>query len=227
MKIEYRFVFANGQEEHFAVRLDPETLAYLPDASAEPPAWTRLENQKCRICPLKEADSPHCPVAVNLEPVLSKFVDHLSYENVDVVVGTEAREYRKKISLQKGISAIFGLIMATSGCPVLDKLRPMVLTHLPLADIEETRYRAISMYLFAQFFRERKGLPPDWNLKGLGKIYADIGALNRDFIRRLHTIEMKDANFNALVGLDCFCLSSEGVMTRSLDKLERLFQSYL
>jgi hypothetical protein len=227
LRIQYRFLFADGQEESFDLRLDSETLAYESDQAAAPPEWTRLENHKCRNCPLDVEEHPHCPVARNLAPVISRFVDRISFEEVDVAVATAAREYRKRIPLQKGISAIFGLIMATSGCPVLDKLRPMAYSHLPLADLGETRYRAISMYLTAQYLRARKGLSADWEMKGLGRIYDDIGLVNRDFINRLRSIDMQDANFNAVVSLDCFCLSGEDVLSRSLDKLERIFQSYL
>ena len=227
MQITYRFVFADGKEESFAMNFDPETMAYVSDVSAPAPEWTRLENSQCRNCPLKKDEDPHCPVARNLAPVISRFVDRISFEEADTVVSTEAREYRKRISLQRSVAAIFGLIMATSGCPVLDKLRPMAFNHLPLADMRETRYRAISMYLFAQYFRERKGLRAEWDLKGLEKIYADIGIVNLDFIERLRAIDMEDANFNALAGLNCFVLGDEAIMSRSLDKLEKIFQSYL
>jgi hypothetical protein len=227
MQIAYRFIFADGKDESFVMRFDPETMAYLPDAGAPPPDWARLEANQCRNCPLKTADEPYCPVARNLAPVIVRFADRISHEEVEVVVVTEAREYRKRISLQRGIAAIFGLIMATSGCPVLDKFRPMAFTHLPLSEMAETRYRAITMYLSAQYFRRRKGLTADWELKGLEKIYAEVGIVNMDFIKRLRTIDMQDANFNALAGLDCFRLGDAASMTRSLDKLEHIFQSYL
>jgi hypothetical protein len=227
MQIAYRFVFADGKEESFAMDFDAETMAYKPASNEPPPEWARLESNKCRNCPLKEADSPFCPVAKNLAPVIARFADRISFEEVDVVVTTPAREYRKRISLQRGIAAIFGLVMATSGCPVLDKLRPMAFTHLPLADMGETKYRAITMYLFAQYFRARKGLPADWDLKGLEAIYTEIGAVNQDFIRRLRDIDMQDANYNGIAGLDCFCIGDDTVMTYSLDKLERIFAPYL
>ena len=226
MQIKYRFIFADGKEEAFEMHLD-EALSYQADTDAAPPEWTHLSNNKCHNCPLNEKDNPQCPVARNLAPVLARFVDRISFEKIDLIVTTEAREYRKSISLQRGISAIFGLIMVTSGCPVLDKLRPMAFTHLPMAALEETRYRAISMYLLAQYFRARKGLSADWELKGLEKIYGEIGIVNRDFVSRLHTINMQDANYNAVVSLDCFCLGNASVMTRSLEKLERIFQPYL
>jgi hypothetical protein len=227
MQIAYRFVFDDGKEESFAMDFDPETMAYRPGGAVAPSEWARLENGKCRNCPLKEADSPYCPVARNLAPVIERFADRISFEEVEVVVSTPSREYRKRTSLQRGIAAIFGLIMATSGCPVVDKLRPMAFTHLPLAEMGETRYRAITMYLFAQYFRDRKGLPADWELKGLEETYTAVGIVNQDFIKRLRAIDMKDANYNALAGLDCFCLGDAAIMSISLDKLERIFQSYL
>lgn len=206
---------------------DAETMAYQPALKGPPPEWARLESNKCRNCTLKEADSPYCPVARNLAPVVERFAERISFEEVEVVVTTQAREYRKRISLQRGIAAIFGLIMATSGCPIVDKLRPMAFTHLPIAEMGETRYRAITMYLLAQYFRTRKKLPADWELTGLEEIYTNVGIVNRDFVRRLREIDMQDANYNALAGLDCFCLGDDAIMSISLEKLERIFASYL
>jgi len=227
MQITYRFVFSDGKQESFAMDFDEKTMAYKPEASSPPPEWARLESNKCRGCTLKEAESPFCPVARSLAPVIERFAQHISFEEADVVVTTPAREYRKRISLQRGVAAIFGLIMATSGCPVLDKLRPMAFTHLPFADMGETKYRSITMYLFAQYARARKGLPADYELKGLEEIYTAVGQVNQDFIKRLRDIDMQDANFNALAGLDCFCISDDTVLAFSVDKLERIFASYL
>ncbi len=227
MMINYRFKFPDGQEDAFAVDIDAATLAYQAPADATPPEWTALGNHQCGNCPLKAEASPRCPVAVNLAPAIDRFLNRLSYEDVEVWVTTPAREYHKRLSLQKAVSGLFGLIMASSGCPILDKLRPMTLTHLPFAEVEETRYRTISMYLFAQFFRARKGLSADWDLSGLEKIEGDIGQVNRDFVERLRSLPMKDANLNAIVSLDCFLLPTAALMSRSLQKLERIFTPYL
>jgi hypothetical protein len=225
--IQYRLTFDDGKEEVFSVKLDTDTMAYQVDESLAPPEWARLDNRKCGNCTLRSETSPYCPVARNLAPVIERFVDRISFEEVDLSVTVPAREYRGRVALQKAIGAIFGLVMATSGCPVLDKLRPMASTHLPMAEMGETRYRAISMYLMAQFLRARKGLAAEWDMKGLEKIYDDIGEVNRDFIARLRDIRMEDANFNAIVGLDCFRMSSDAIITRSLDKLELIFRPYL
>ena len=225
--IQYRLAFPDGQEEVIDVKLDPDTMAFLPDESAAPPEWARLENRQCSNCTLRADASPYCPVARNLAPVIDRFVNRISFEEVEFTVKVPAREYRGRVALQKAVGAIFGLIMATSGCPVLDKLRPMASTHLPLAEMGETRYRAISMYLTAQFLRARKGLSAEWDLKGLELIYEQIGEVNRYFIARLRAIKMEDANLNAIIGLDCFRMTSDAVVSRSLDKLELIFKPYL
>lgn len=227
MRINYRFKFADATEDAFAVELDPATSLYQAPAGATPPAWAALGNHQCGNCPLKAESSPNCPVAANLAPAIERFFNRLSYEDVEVWVTTPAREYHKSVSLQKAVSGLFGLIMSTSGCPILDKLRPMTLTHLPFAEMEETRYRTISMYLFAQFFRAKKGLTPDWDLGGLEKIEGDIAQVNRDFSARLRSLPMEDANLNAVISLDCFLMPTAAMLGRSLQKLERIFAPYL
>jgi len=63
LQITYRFDFDDGKKESFAMDFDAETMAYRSGTDAPPPEWARLESNKCRNCPLKEADSPYCPVA--------------------------------------------------------------------------------------------------------------------------------------------------------------------
>ena len=111
MEFEYRFIYTNGAEETFKIALDAQSLSYLPPGGGAPPAWTALENHQCTNCPLNKAESPHCPVARNLAPMITRFFERISFEEVDVVVKNENREYRKRVSLQKGISALFGLVI--------------------------------------------------------------------------------------------------------------------
>ena len=53
------------------------------------------------------------------------------------------------------------------------------------------------MYLLAQFFRQRRGETPDWELQELSRSYDDIHRVNRAFAKRLASIQEKDANRNA------------------------------
>lgn len=117
--------------------------------------------------------------------------------------------------------------MVTSGCPVLDKLRPMARFHLPFANTEETVYRALSMYALAQYFRHKKGDEADWNFEGLKKIYRDINRLNIDFAKRLHNDSMSEATTNALTSLDCFAQEIDFSLSEEmLEEIEVLFESY-
>jgi hypothetical protein len=121
-----------------------------------------------------------------------------------------------------------GLYMVTSGCPILNKLRPMVHTHLPFATIDETTFRVTGMYLLAQYFVQQRGRTPDWNLRQLVHLCEEVASVNQAFARRLLSINPKDASLNALAALDCFTLSTAFSIGRDqLRDLEPLFQAYL
>ena len=147
---------------------------------------------------------------------------------VDIEITTEARKYVKHTSLQSGISSLIGIYMVTSGCPVMDKLRPMVRTHLPFATGEETMYRALSMYLLAQYFVYKRGQRPDWDLENLAEIYEEIRSVNKSFCQRLSGAHIKDAILNAVVVLNWFAeLTDISPRTKNLAEIERLFHAYL
>jgi hypothetical protein len=226
--ITYKFRLENGTEKEFSVRLSTPGLRQEIDVRAVAPAWTKLEHQQCPNCPLKPADSPRCPVAVSLIDVVEFFKDHPSYEVVQVKIDSEVREFSGTKSLQAVLSSLMGLHMATSGCPVLDALRPMVFTHLPFSTMEETLFRVMSMYLVAQFLRARRGQAPDWELKNLVRMYEDIYAVNVAFIRRIQSINPKDASLNAVANLDCFgAFTRFSLEKKSLEQLEALYEAYL
>ncbi|MCX5795491.1 MAG: hypothetical protein NTY77_08375 [Elusimicrobia bacterium] len=228
MNISYRFRLQGGAEIRFALRLDPETLGLIPAEDGPPPEWTRLGNRQCPHCPLSEDRHPYCPIARNLAGVIREFAPRISFEEADISIATDARQFRRRAPLDNGISGLIGIVMVTSGCPHLDKLRPMVYSHLPFASTSETSYRAISMYLLAQYLRRQRGLEPDWSLAGLVRIYEAVSLVNRHFVERLRTIKMLDASLNAIVKLDCFATLTAGIITaQSLAGVERLFQGYL
>jgi hypothetical protein len=226
MKFSYRFQLKGGEESLFDLSLDPQSLALGPGAG-EPPDWARLGNKQCPNCPLSAERCPFCPVARNLAPVIAEFACRISFEEADISIVTESREYRRRAPLQNGISSLIGLVMVTSGCPHLDKLRPMVYTHLPFASTEETTYRAVSMYLLAQYLRRQRGLAPDWELSGLVTLYEAVSVVNKHFVERLKTIKLEDASLNAVVKLDCFAaMTATLVAAQSLSGVEKLFQPY-
>lgn len=223
----YRFTFANGALKEFTLHLDAETLALITPPRPLP-EWTRLGFRQCPNCPLKEEESPHCPVAVGLVDIVDAFQDRKSHEAVQVLVESKDRIYAKHTSLQTAASSLIGMYMTTAGCPILDRLRPMVDTHLPFMSSAETTYRMLSMYLVAQYFRSKHGLPADWNLEGLTKLLAEIATVNQAFCQRLNAIPMKDASVNALVILST--LGDEArfsLVEHDLEKLERIFKNLM
>lgn len=228
ISIKYIFEMPDGQSLEFLVLLDPINLDYQTINTKEPAAWTDHSYYTCNECPLSKSGLPRCPVAVNLQDIVDAFSDSVSYEKVNITIETDERQYSKnQVSMQSGLSSILGIIMVTSGCPSLDYLRPMAKTHLPFATIGESIYRAISMYLVAQFTRNRNGLEPDWSLDGLKQIYSQIDKINMSMVKRLQAATAQDASLNAVVILDSFAKMIPLTIGGTIKELEQLFWPYL
>ncbi len=229
LEIAYKFSSGNGRKVEFSIQLDSETLAYSSDAERKYPAWTRLDYEpQCTNCQLINKNMEYCPIAVNLVDVVHVFKDTLSYETVDCEVTTNERTYYKRnIQIQSALSSLLGIIMVTSGCPALDKLRPMVKFHLPFASIEETIYRAASMYLLAQYFRMKHDLKTDLDLKGLIAVYQEIDQINARLCKRIRCATNQDASLNAVVVLDVFAKMVPISVEDTLLSFNSLFVQYL
>ena len=226
LRIRYKFQFENGEEKLFDVLLNEQTLQVVQSSTASNPEWTKLKYHQCTNCPLKD-DVAYCPIAVNIAHLIDEFKFSTSYDKTWVVVETPERTYAQETTVQNGLSAILGIYMVTSDCPILDYLRPMVRFHLPFATTEETVFRAVSMYLVAQYFREREGLEPNWNLEGLVNIYKEIGTVNKGIWNRLSKASSFDANVNALIVLSTFGDAVRFSLKKDLENLSPLFTKYL
>ncbi len=224
LDINYRFTFASGESRSFTISLDRADLSLRGTPPVKPPPWSFLHHHRCGVC---SVEGSHCPVALNLVDVVATFRDRLSHEQVSVEVTTDERSYRKETTIQEGLSSLKGIIMTTSGCPVMARLKPMVRFHLPFATLEETSFRMVSLYLVSQYLRRRKGLDADTTLAGLEKIYADVADVNRCFAQRLAEVTKKDANVNALVNLDCYAEMIPLTADDMLGDLESYFTAYL
>jgi len=159
--------------------------------------------------------------------IAEQFKDMVSHENVSVVVTTEERQYSKMTTIQQDLSPLIGIIMTTSGCPIMAYLKPMVRSHLPFASLEETIFRMATMYLMAQYFQKQDGKSPAWILDGLANVYTQVGMVNRDFALRLRDAAKKDANVNALVNLDCFAQMVPLAADDLLREIKPYFAAYL
>ncbi len=224
--IDYRFWFENGKEILFSVTIDSESLL-LETSSYKKTDWAKLDSFKCPNCTLSRDKNEYCPLALSLHKILLSFSDVQSTEIADVFVKTEERIYHKKIAVQRGLSSLLGVIMPTSGCPILGKLKPMVKFHLPFATAEETEFKVYSTYLFAQYLKMKKGDKPDWEMSGLQKIYNDISVVNHHITNKIRELSKKDANLNAVVILETFSgFVSMSLMEMDFSHLEKYFEGF-
>lgn len=225
---DYEISFPDGRVQNFHIELNPDTLDLVSAPRKSYPEWTQLSCFKCGICSLDPQKYQRCPVAVNLLDATDAFGRNISYEEVSVVIKTPPRNYQRKIPLQSALRSLFGIYMVTSGCPVLDKLRPMVMTHLPFATITETAYRAFSMYALAQCFIHKHGGTPDLEFKKLGLIYHDVETVNRAFNHRLMSAGFEDATLNAITNLNCYAQYNQIMLEpQGLERIANLFRAYL
>lgn len=228
MTFDYIFRIEGTAEKRIYLELDPKTMELSAIDDNDPADWTELGFEQCPNCPLSCEKAPHCPVALNLQGPIHLFSSELSYSPVELEVHVRERVYRVETTLQKAFSSLIGIIMVSSGCPALDRLRPLVRHHLPVATMEETKFRVIGMYLLGQYLRHKAGGEADWDLRDLVKIYDEIQVVNKAFVRRLHRAVEKDAGLNAVVVLNYLAdfvpfAIDEGMM----EELEGLYSGWL
>lgn len=220
----YEFLFDNGSRKEFRIQLDYETLNIINEPLDEYPEWTELEYCKCPNCPLEEDEHPQCPVAKALWHLIDAFKDVPSDTETTVQVHTKARTYIGRTKTERGVSAILGLMMASSGCPVLGRLKPMVETHLPFATPDETTYRILAMYLMGQYFAYRRGERADWELEELLDFFEEVQTVNVSFCNRLQGIDSEGASVNAVAILeDMANFTGFLIQSDELGRLEGIF----
>ena len=223
---EYHFRFESGDEYTLRINLDPGTLQLMPDEPFTGDAWTRLEHHQCENCPLEAEKYPHCPVALSIEHLVKTFSEKFSYESSEIHVRTQERSYSSETTMQKGISSILGILMVTSGCPIMDKLRPMVRFHLPFPSVLDTTVRTTSTYLLGQFFLQKRNMAADFTFDGLVEIYKNVNKVNRGMSNRIRSMAGKDASVNALIILDIFAVDIPLSIEDQIADLEPFFAPY-
>ncbi|MFT5170024.1 MAG: hypothetical protein ACI8Q2_000640, partial [Candidatus Omnitrophota bacterium] len=199
----YKFHFYTTQKQ-FDVTFDKNTMSMIKEPKKNPPEWAKLDCNKCDNCPLSSDEHEYCPVALNLEEIVEFFGTDLPKDDVAITVCTPERDYTKTVSLQSASSSMVGMHMVTSGCPIMNRLRPMARYHLPFANTDETVYRSVGTYLISQYFENLSGGIPDWDLKDLSTTYQDIETVNACFHQRLISIGKSAPSAAAILTLDCF-----------------------
>lgn len=206
------------------IALDPNSLSLLrEDMDREPAPWTHLAFEQCKCCPLTPDIHPWCPIALNIMELVHSFKDLFSYHDCSVTCEAAERSYTKKTSVMEGLSAIFGVIMATSDCPVMEFLKPMARFHLPFSTIEETTVRTASMYLLAQYFRYKDQPGMKFDFKALENHYAKVQQVNEGLLKRINGVNSEDADKNAIITLHSLSQFLSVEIDYSLGGLESIF----
>ncbi len=222
--IEYLFNFESGKPPLiFIILLEKTTMIAHPPSWSGEYNWTRLSYRQCPICLLDALKVRNCPIAFNISGLVESFGDKLSYEEVDILVKVEERTYMKHVSVQEGLRSILGIYMASSGCPHMNILKPMVRFHLPFAAMDETIFRHISTYLLSQYFEHTRGGNPDLDLENLKRKNELVDQVNRGICRRIEGISEGDANRNALVLLNAIGQILKFDIEEKLNRLRYLF----
>jgi len=138
------------------------------------------------------------------------------------VIQAERTVYAE-IAAQSAMSSVLGLIMATSGCPWTDRLRPMARFHLPFASELETVYRSVCMFLLA---RELALVGETPGFARLIALYENLHVVNRDMSRRLGAATRTDPARNAMALLDSYTTLLPAALESSLQELKPLFDGW-
>lgn len=222
----YRLWFPDAQLIEFPIEIDAISCTFILPTGLVPQSWTKLDYQQCSNCPLHKASSPFCPVAINLMPILNFCSAIVSYQKVSLEVVSAERTIRADTTMQRTLSSILGLIIATSPCPHTEYLKPMARFHLPLASEDETTYRTTSMYLLAQYFRHKDGLDFSLELDNLKAIYQNLQIVNKALAKRLKAATTEDATVNAVILLDLLSQAVTWSIEDGLEEFRYLFKSY-
>jgi hypothetical protein len=222
-RIRYRFELPDGSQKALDFDFGAEDFRLVNAAPQEPPFWTELKFNQCANCPLKSADHPYCPVALQMAGAIEPLKALVSFDTVGVTVTQAERTIYAETTVQTAMSSVLGLIMATAGCPWTDRFRPMARFHLPFASEAETVYRSTSMYLLA---RELTGGTQANGFAPLEELYENLHAVNRGMSRRLGAAARTDPARNAIALLDAYATLLPEALARSLQDLKPLFDAW-
>ncbi|SDI22952.1 DUF6901 family protein [Propionivibrio dicarboxylicus] len=224
-RIDYRFILDNAPVASFPLVFDAATMRPLTPLPTDAPAWCRLDCQRCAGCRQAD-DTPFCPAALRLAELLA-WSQHLdSWRPLHLEVRAGGRTTTVDTTAQRAVSSLMGLLIATSGCPDTEFLRPMARFHQPVADEIETAFRAVSTCLLAQYVAAQAGRRGDETIDGLRARYGRLHDINRALCDRLRNAVDADSIPNAMIILDCFAKAVPGMIDDALSELAGLFEAY-
>jgi hypothetical protein len=223
LRIRYRFDLPDGSKKHVDLNFAAADFRLSNPTPIDPPFWTELKFSQCANCPLSTDTYAHCPAALHMAPAVESLKALVSFDVVGVTVTQAERTVHAETTAQQAMSSVLGLIMATSGCPWTDRLRPMARFHLPFASEAETVYRSVCMFLLA---RELVGEGDAHGFAELTDLYENLHVVNRDMSRRLGAATRTDPARNAMALLDSYTTLLPAALESSLQELKPLFDAW-
>jgi uncharacterized protein DUF6901 len=223
LRIRYQFDLPDGSKRHVDLNFAAADFRLSNPTPIDPPFWTELKFSQCANCPLSTDEYAHCPAALHMVPAVESLKALVSFDVVGVTVTQAERTVHAETTAQQAMSSVLGLIMATSGCPWTDRLRPMARFHLPFASEAETVYRSVCMFLLA---RELVGVGEAHGFAQLTDLYENLHVVNRDMSRRLGAATRTDPARNAMALLDSYTTLLPAALESSLQELKPLFDAW-
>ncbi len=223
VKVEYGFTFDDKSTAHFDVDVDLQSKE-VKHYSKNRHTWTELCHHQCEQCPLSTQDHKYCPAIVSIVDIIEYFSQKISFTNCKCEVRFPEKTVVAEKPLQDVLYSLIGLRLSTSLCPLLSQFKPMARFHEPFSSPFYTVYRATSLYLLRQYFKNKKGEKTPWELEGLRSFYSNINAVNSKISERLKSAEVMDAAPNSIMILSLFGTSMTYLFDDFLGVLEKLFE---
>jgi hypothetical protein len=83
----------------------------------------------------------------------------------------------------------------------------------------------VSLYLTQQYFNLREGRAPDWELKGLVRMFQQLQLVNQAFWQRIHATCEGDSNLKAFLTFFSMASSMTYSLETQLQKIRPLVMS--
>ncbi|MDX1569693.1 MAG: hypothetical protein R3200_04345 [Xanthomonadales bacterium] len=224
---EYRISVDGERTEVFRYEVGGEGFELITEAEGDPPEWTELGYRQCPNCPLSTDEHSHCPLALQLHGLVSRFDETSSIDEVEVEARTPERSVKQKAALQDVLASLLDLVIPVCGCPVTEVMKPLSRFHLPLASEEETIFRVTGMYLLTQYFQSQHAEEMATPFEGLSAIYEELHELNTAVAQRLQHATSSDSVKNAIALVDMYSLLIPVLLEDQLAELQGFFSSRL
>ena len=227
VRINYLIRLGEGRTETFEFALNATSFDLIAREIPAPPDWAKLDHMQCPHCPLRPAETLHCPLALQLYDIVERFQDTTSIDEVEVEVVTQERRVIRTLAIQEAIASMLDLIWPICGCPKTAHMKVLARFHLPLASEEETVFRVTGMYLLAQYFLSHISTNARIEFDGLTKIYEDFHELNTAVARRLTGATNSDSVKNAITLIDMYSMLVPALLEDQLAEMRGFFNAYL